>query len=431
MNSVGPLPVHWVDAIWGWSMDTPQNGWFISWKTLLKWMIWGVFPLFLETPIYIHLLPGSLTASFPLKIGRILKGKASSLPVPSFFRGELLNFGGCIRDDDIKQVFFSHDWNDTRWDFEDFFWNWELKSLFQTWVDMIQRSGFCLYKSFVVNSPCIQGFKTFTLDSLGGSIWLLVEGSGGWAWLSLIKRWHFLLKVCRFTKFTTPLKLTVRPWEWKFTFFLGHHKRKPDRLPTTHFSRGDLFGLVRVLRRKSMGGCPIPPTLSSLSFVCMWNAAACVVIAILGLHCWREISGQVSCDFKQSVQPSEREKGRTHKDWLSWNSGSGKGTKIVRFDHLNTLEFNSPLVSENFGLVSTLEIRQIQPEQWKHLGQGTVAGKQNYIRYVKAKIRKLSVQAEYHKRAWRAVMGKLMESDARILASLMAEWNLCEDTSSE
>ena len=28
----------------------PQNGWFISWKTLLKWMIWGVFPLFSETP---------------------------------------------------------------------------------------------------------------------------------------------------------------------------------------------------------------------------------------------------------------------------------------------------------------------------------------------------------------------------------------------
>ena len=28
----------------------PQNGWFISWKTLLKWMIWGENPLFLETP---------------------------------------------------------------------------------------------------------------------------------------------------------------------------------------------------------------------------------------------------------------------------------------------------------------------------------------------------------------------------------------------
>ena len=29
----------------------PQNGWFISWKTLLNWMIWVVLPLFLETPI--------------------------------------------------------------------------------------------------------------------------------------------------------------------------------------------------------------------------------------------------------------------------------------------------------------------------------------------------------------------------------------------
>ncbi len=31
-------------------IGVPQNGWFISWKTLLKLMIWGVFPLFLETP---------------------------------------------------------------------------------------------------------------------------------------------------------------------------------------------------------------------------------------------------------------------------------------------------------------------------------------------------------------------------------------------
>ena len=25
----------------------PQNGWFFSWKTLLKWTIWVVLPLFL------------------------------------------------------------------------------------------------------------------------------------------------------------------------------------------------------------------------------------------------------------------------------------------------------------------------------------------------------------------------------------------------
>ncbi len=28
----------------------PQNGWWKYWKTRLKWIIWGVFPLFLETP---------------------------------------------------------------------------------------------------------------------------------------------------------------------------------------------------------------------------------------------------------------------------------------------------------------------------------------------------------------------------------------------
>ncbi len=31
----------------------PQNGWFISWKTLLKWMIWGVStPIFGNTHVY-------------------------------------------------------------------------------------------------------------------------------------------------------------------------------------------------------------------------------------------------------------------------------------------------------------------------------------------------------------------------------------------
>ena len=37
---------------------------------ILKWMIWGVktTPIFGSTPIYLTVLPGSLTASFPLKI---------------------------------------------------------------------------------------------------------------------------------------------------------------------------------------------------------------------------------------------------------------------------------------------------------------------------------------------------------------------------
>ena len=29
-----------------WVIGVPQNGWFISWKTLSKWMIWGENPLF-------------------------------------------------------------------------------------------------------------------------------------------------------------------------------------------------------------------------------------------------------------------------------------------------------------------------------------------------------------------------------------------------
>ena len=27
----------------------------LQWKTLIKWMIWGYIPLFLETPIYISI----------------------------------------------------------------------------------------------------------------------------------------------------------------------------------------------------------------------------------------------------------------------------------------------------------------------------------------------------------------------------------------
>ena len=30
---------------------SPRNGWFISWKTLLKWMIWG-YPYFWKHPYY-------------------------------------------------------------------------------------------------------------------------------------------------------------------------------------------------------------------------------------------------------------------------------------------------------------------------------------------------------------------------------------------
>ena len=48
-NIAGKKFILGVEPKIGWFF-TPQNGWFISWKILLKWMIWGV-PLFLETPI--------------------------------------------------------------------------------------------------------------------------------------------------------------------------------------------------------------------------------------------------------------------------------------------------------------------------------------------------------------------------------------------
>ena len=36
-------------------MGVPENGWFISWKILLKWMIWGYrVPLFLETTMCVN-----------------------------------------------------------------------------------------------------------------------------------------------------------------------------------------------------------------------------------------------------------------------------------------------------------------------------------------------------------------------------------------
>ena len=39
-------------SIWVFpKIGIPQNGWWKSWKTLLKWMIWGENPLFLETSI--------------------------------------------------------------------------------------------------------------------------------------------------------------------------------------------------------------------------------------------------------------------------------------------------------------------------------------------------------------------------------------------
>ena len=46
-------------------IGVPQNGCFFSWKTLLKWMIWGFSHIFGNT----HVLVG-----FPLKSQRIILG---------------------------------------------------------------------------------------------------------------------------------------------------------------------------------------------------------------------------------------------------------------------------------------------------------------------------------------------------------------------
>ena len=46
MYTVYYNPQLWVSP----KMGVPQND-GLQWKNLLKWMIWGVFPLFLETPL--------------------------------------------------------------------------------------------------------------------------------------------------------------------------------------------------------------------------------------------------------------------------------------------------------------------------------------------------------------------------------------------
>ena len=33
----------------------------LEWENLLKWMIWGVFPLFLATPMYFRAFIGAVT----------------------------------------------------------------------------------------------------------------------------------------------------------------------------------------------------------------------------------------------------------------------------------------------------------------------------------------------------------------------------------
>lgn len=76
------------------------------------------------------------------------------------------------------------------------------------------------------------------------------------------------------------------------------------------------------------------------------------------MHCCRYAIS--SCDVKQIgmvTHQKERKEGHTKTDFFVFGK-LDKSTKIVRSDHLNTLEFNSPLVSEFFAWVSTLDYGQ-------------------------------------------------------------------------
>ena len=74
----------------------PQNGWFISWKTLLKGMIWEVFPLFLETSIYnIHLPYIQLWVILLLRGSQCIdppRLSHDSRPNPNFFPTKTFTF---------------------------------------------------------------------------------------------------------------------------------------------------------------------------------------------------------------------------------------------------------------------------------------------------------------------------------------------------
>ena len=71
---------------------TPQNGWFISWKTLLKWMIWG-YHYFLETPTFLGLLSWCIVPLTCCKRGSITQSariylKEPWLKIPGVHHGQ-------------------------------------------------------------------------------------------------------------------------------------------------------------------------------------------------------------------------------------------------------------------------------------------------------------------------------------------------------
>ena len=98
-------PVFLGSNIWEFpKTGVPQNGWFIKWKTLLKWMIWG-YHYFREHP-YIHCTPSILNSQVVLwRSKRTLLYKYQTL----LFGGSIwiLGYICCMC---IHATFFSHVW---------------------------------------------------------------------------------------------------------------------------------------------------------------------------------------------------------------------------------------------------------------------------------------------------------------------------------
>ena len=92
----------------------PQNGWFISWKTLLKWMIWGGFPYFWKHP-YVN-APENIIRSNEHEV------RIRFFRIRSFFRKIMLFLTP-------SNFFFNHNWT-LQWGAK-----WLLKgTIFKTFV---------------------------------------------------------------------------------------------------------------------------------------------------------------------------------------------------------------------------------------------------------------------------------------------------------
>ena len=139
---------------------------------------------------------------------------------------------------------------------------------------------------------------------------------------------------------------------WRVSHLLGTSPRGQTKTFTAD-SRGGrcvcLWG--GCIRRKSMNF--LYPQPYPAYHLCVCNSW-CALLSI----CYFRWSS--SCDVKQTgmvTHQKERKEGQPKTDFWEFRK-SEKSTKIVRSDHLHTLEFNSPLVSEFFAWVSTLDYGQ-------------------------------------------------------------------------